>query len=324
MGDFGGECEIGNYRDRTLKLGIGVVSNDTDNQHLAKEVATKSSSGDDKVDKGKERAKWFIIAAISSFIFGCILFNLNEHLHLRQPLIFLAFVFFSFVSAPLLGIVACISLLKAKTTSGLGCVFSILLIPVLSVIFLIAGRLFIVGFLPYVYTPPAITSNDLAVYKECIQFVKNHDKYKNMRIGWGLLFDSHKRIEAQDETIEIKALCNRLYGIRCVKLQRDNNMVLFYKMAKSVLPGFPPGFLSVMPERPGVLYSLKGKKPNEIDSEVLNAAKPFTRIYGNWYMSRHLMLAGPRSDIPDSIPESLIDCSLQIDGIDPNELRKFD
>jgi hypothetical protein len=80
----------------------------------------------------------------------------------------------------------------------------------------------------------------------------------------------------------------------------------------------------LLPAAPGVAYSLHGENPNEIDSEVLNAAKPFNRIAYNWYMSRKLILAGSRSERQISIPKALIDHSLRMDGIDPNELQRFD
>ncbi|MBA7625939.1 hypothetical protein ES703_33373 [subsurface metagenome] len=269
--------------------------------------------------KGK-KTRYFAIAAIVSFIAGVMFFFLGGWFHSRP--LFIVFWGVSFVAAPALGIVASFVSYGGKTLKMRLLLTTVTII--LSMLVLLGGRAFLVEFLPYIYTPPAITPNNIAVYKECIQFVRNHDSYKNLRLLRGLLFDGRKRIETQDGAIEIKVLCHRLYGIRCIKLQRDSNMVLFYKMANSVFPGFPPSFLSVMPESPGVLYSLKGKDPNEIDSEVLNAVKPFTRIYGNWYMSRRLMLAGPRADIPVSSSKSLIDNSLRIDAVNPDELHGFD
>jgi hypothetical protein len=132
------------------------------------------------------------------------------------------------------------------------------------------------------------------------------------------------KVLSEQEITEMEDLCHQLFRVRCVLFQRDNDFLLFYKMASSP-ELLDPGFRYVfVPTSAGVLYSLKGENPNEIDSEVLNDGKPFLKIVGNWYMSRHLILIGPRSDKPVSIPSSLIDHSLRVDRLDPNELHRFD
>jgi hypothetical protein len=332
LGDFTGECETGNQRERVLRLGAGLMDNDTEDQHLAGEITLGTSSGDGKSKKG---AKWFIVATAGSCIFGCILFNLNAHLHFWQPILSFAFIFFSLVLAPLLGIVACIISLKIKTTSDLGCVFSILLVPVLSVLLLVAGRLFIINLLPYIYTPPALTSKNLAIYNECIKFAEDHSEYKDLKMlrrGWvwinGVLHGADypylKGVLSDQEIHRLINLIRKLKGVKCEKFERHNDMFVFYKAATSNLLAYPEDILWLLPPGPGVVYSLNGDDPNEIESQFLNVAKPYIRITDNWYISRHLMLAGSRSDMPASVPKSLFDHSLGIDGIDPNELQKFD
>lgn len=284
-------------------------------------------------DECKKKTNWLVIGVVSSFIFGCILFNLNVHLHLRLPILSLAFVFFSLVLAPLLGIIACIISLKAKATSAIGYVSSILLIPVLSVLLLVAGRLFIIGLLPHIYTPPALTSKNLAVYNECIQFAKDNNNYKDIEMitrRWiridKVLYNvdySLKGVFPEQEIPRIINLRRKLMHIKCEKFKRHNDVLIFYKAATSNLLAYPKDILWLFPANPGVVYSLNGDDPNEVDSWVLSEARPFIRITGNWYMSKYLMLTGPRSDLHASIPESLIDHSLRIDGVDPNELSKF-
>jgi hypothetical protein len=208
---------------------------------------------------------------------------------------------------------------------------------VLSVLLLVVGRLFIISLLPYIYTPPALTPKNLAVYNECIQFAKDHNEYKDLKMlrrGWIWIADNEvlyrvdypylKGVFSDQEIPRIINLHRKLKGVKCEKFERHNDIFVFYKAATSNLLVYPEDILWLLPVGSGVIYSLNGDDPNEVESQFLNVARPYIRMTGNWYMSRHLMLAGSRSDMPASIPKSLIDHSLQIDGIDPNELHKFD
>jgi hypothetical protein len=226
----------------------------------------------------------------------------------------------------ILGILANVISFRTKDTNGRA-------LAILFIIFLSLPLAFILfsmldSALPHIYTPPAITCDKLHIYNECVEFVKNHDEYKGLMVNrWAHIFVADpcqvkhhfynpgqaKTIFSKDEIATVKHLSKQLQRIKCHKFQRDNNMVLFYTMNVY----FPP-------IAPGVLYALDGENPNEIDSEVLNAAKPFNRIAYNWYMSRKLILIGPRSERQISIPKALIDHSLRMDGIDPNELKRFD
>ena len=104
----------------------------------------------------------------------------------------------------------------------------------------------------------------------------------------------------------------------CVKVEKNSDIVLFYKV-NSIFQENPFLFYGH-----GVAYSLNGEDPNKIESGTLKRHKPFIKISNNWYVSRRLLLGGPRADMLTSIPKALIDHSLKIDGIDPNELHKFD
>jgi len=208
------------------------------------------------------------------------------------------------------------------------------IIPIfLIVLLLIFIPTFISRMLPYVYTPPVFTANSLPVYNECISFVRGHEEYDDIIIYWGgwvlpkhrvaynPVADFHGINELRDITKEeyyqltrdARRLASKLNDIMCYQLQRDNNILLFFKNANHILPSGP-----------GVAYSLNGDNPNELNSDELNAAKSFTHIAGNWYTSKHLVLEGPRRSTRNPTPASLIDHSMQIEGIDPNELHKFD
>jgi len=157
------------------------------------------------------------------------------------------------------------------------------------------------------------------VYYECVELAKEHDEYEDLALQNGHLFNGDQLIDKRkwfsiDVVFKIEELQERLYSVRCVKFQRNNNMLLFYKIGNCIaMSTYPWG--SFLPARPGVLYSLSGENPNEISSEVLDKAKPFVKISGDWYMSRKLMLTGPRLNVQTSIPKSLIDHSLKTKGL---------
>ena len=230
----------------------------------------------------------------------------------------------------ILGILANVISFRTKDTNGraLAILFIIFLsLPLALILFSMLD-----SYLPHIYTPPAIKCDNLHIYNECVEFVKDHDEYKGLMVDrWAQMLVAdpcqvkHKfpnlvparKLFSKDEIATLEQLSKQLQKIKFHKFQRDNSMVLFYRMKDSLLP-------VALPVAPGVAYSLFGENPNEIDSEVLNAAKPFNRIAYNWYMSRKLVLLGPRSDVQTSIPKALIDHSLRMDGIDPNELQRFD
>jgi hypothetical protein len=311
------------------------VEKNTDHENLAKGKTLKSPSDAEQLHKKRKKARCFFTAAVSFIILGGILFLLNKFL--PRPFLFIGFLFMSFLVAPILGITAGIICLPRKNILArfllIGLIF--ILIPA----FLIIIRMILVVAFPYVYTPSALTPENLTVYNTCIQFAKNHDGDKTLTFGRGagavinghfyILRESNplrlrvREVLTEQEIAEILNLCHQLFEIRCVLFKRDNDTLLFYKWKISGLPVDPLELTYVIPIGPGVLYSLNGENPNEIESKILNEAKPFIKIAGNWYTSRRLMLAGPRSDIQASIPKSLIDHSLRIEGINPEDLEKL-
>ena len=225
-----------------------------------------------------------------------------------------------------------IAIVTYAVSFGRGSKLGRISILVLIVLFMMMLPEWLSRTLPYVYTPPALTSDRLLTYNQCIQFVKEHDEYKDLTLfRRGCVSDMnkisfsvgpygyHSNIQgvSRDEFLEMEALWRRLSrelsALKFQKAQRDGNILVFYNNANSILP-VPPG----------VLYSLDGENPNTIDSELLNASKPFISISGDWYMSRRLVLVGRRAEIPIYNPKSIIDHSLRMDGKDPNELYRFD
>ena len=173
--------------------------------------------------------------------------------------------------------------------------------------------------LPYIYTSPALTPKNLAIYNRYIQFLKDHDEHRTFQLnefGWihtghdFYILDSPNSIKklrgvfSEEDIYEIRELSKKLHSINCNTALRQNDIVLFIK---NIIPVLPKSF--------GTLYSLDGRNPNEIDSQVLNAYKPFIRIGGNWYMSRCLVRQ-VRFIVPVSIPKkSLFNHSLRTKGL---------
>ncbi len=280
----------------------------------------------------------FVIYAVISSILGLVLV-LYANLALVSPpqlpgILGLMGIFFLFVLSPGLGIIA--SLLSFRKKSLLGRLLAIALILILPIPIAIHVPVVLEPTLPFIYTPPAITQESLRVYKECIKLVKSHQEHGDLSLtgrwrpsvsfGGNSYSPRHVRVKeafSEAERMKMEELRGGLSRIRCHKFQRDNDMVLFYRMKLPWLPCLlldPPDSHSFLPIAPGVLYSLNGENPNEISSEALNAGKPFVRVAGNWYMSRHLSLRGMRLDTRHYVPKSLIDRSLRIDEIDPNDL----
>jgi len=238
-------------------------------------------------------------------------------------------ILFLFIVAPVLCIISLANILfRIKELSAR--FLAVAAIVCLSIPVAISIPMVLASNLPFIYTPPALTPDNLKVYNECIKFVGNHNEHKNLAftrrkwllVSFGDRFYSLRHLRVKEvfpehEITGLKTLADQLKSIKCHKFQRDNDVLLFYKMAHYALP-FPDlieYYSSFLPVGPGVLYSLNAENPNEIDSEVLKAAKPFVKSAGHWYISRKLVLRGPRSDIPTSIPKSLIDHSLRTKGL---------
>jgi len=214
--------------------------------------------------------------------------------------------------SPLLGIIAEIISYRRKQRSVaafvVGVTWKVILIVTL-------GRLVS----PYIYTSPAITEKKLSVYKNCVNFFAKHDEYKSFEIyKWGevwvdgsyVAFDIRKaehadkaaEIFGEKDIVVMGKLSEQLCSIDYLNAERFNNFVLFKAF------GCSWRFKSV-----GVLYSLDGENPNEVDSKFLKIKKPFIHLGGNWYASKNNVTKSRLGPLPE---RSFIDHSLKIDGLD--------
>lgn len=129
-----------------------------------------------------------------------------------------------------------------------------------------------------------------------------------------------KDVLSEEQINELIDLSKKIRRVRCHKVQRVNNTVIFYKTGNR---NFPQDIFLILPKSPGVLYSLDGTNPNKIDIDVLNKAKPFFEITGNWYMSRYLMISvAGRNESQCSIPKSIIDHSLRTEELSLDEITE--
>lgn len=297
---------------------------------------TKGFSKTNIQRKPKKTTKILIITALICCVLGGTLLLVGDWLNSRT--LAFGFLFLSLTIAPLLGAIA--SVIEFGGKRPLAKLLLSVSIFILSMVSIVNARFLIVGLVPYLYMPPAITPKNLDIYKECIELARNHEEYMNLallRKGWVTLdgtdylssfWPSQRKVllEAfsEDELSKIQELAASLDRIMCPKFQRDGDFILFYKSANCFFPMVLREFYYIFPAGHGVLYSLNSANPNEVDSEFLNGSKPFINISGNWYLSRRLLLSGHRSDSLYSVPKSLVDHSLQIEAIDPNELHEFD
>jgi len=207
--------------------------------------------------------------------------------------------------------------------------------------------------LPHIYTPPALTPENVTAYNRCIEFIRNHDVPKRFiclaafdddprknevvkgkvyigeickmladpsvsvkrklkaRESWDKRVNNSTRLAQQKLESEIQKIAYQLLRVKCVRFHKEDDMILFYKTY---------GPLESASTGPGVVYSLAGRDPSEVKSEALDLYRPFIKIGGNWYMSRHLLLIGPRFKMNHaSNPESLIDRSLRTKGLNLGE-----
>jgi len=225
------------------------------------------------------------IASKVSLLLGILFFTLFYWL--RYTFMLTVSLFLFTLVAPLGAIVSNILSYDGKTSeekrSGIVIIIILILVLLIGIVMSIA----VVS--PYIYTPPSLTSENLALYKKCIQYVENHKQYPDIRLSWvgrvaikdgtyllGRDFDKEKLGEyfSDEDISEMLKLSHGLKKLHCIKFMSNNDIVLFYNYRNKILP-----------TRPGVAFSLNGENPNKIDSEILNQCKPFIEIGNDWYMS---------------------------------------
>ena len=204
----------------------------------------------------------------------------------------------------------------------------IIVIAFMMVVFLFFAPFVSRSILSCLYTAPAMTPERFIAFTGSIKFLKKHNEYQHFALyqTQGLNFvsvsaDTYWELDklqfgkkefppfAPEDIVEMKLLLARLSAANCLKIQRSNDMVLFYTATNDLIV------------QPGVLYSIYGSNPNEISIGIVAENKPFFQIYKNWYCSRHLILKQNRWAINSPMPKSLIDRSLKIRSLN---LEEFD
>jgi hypothetical protein len=275
--------------------------------------------------------KRIVKIAIVLFVGGAILFRVAG-----GSFIMLTSLFLPYIAAPILAIIASAIQLRGKPPCGRAT--HIFLIVFMLGFFLINARTYVIWVSPFIYMPPAITSENIKVYKECIKYVKNHEEMKDLifymqgvvsrekvptteseRISF---FETLRRIEGEPETI---ATAKQLRQIMCARFKRCNDIVIFYKGMSPFLPLTDKEIWHVWPSGHGVAYSLNGQDPNQSDDPILVKYRPYFRIHDNWYFSRGLLMTGDgrQYHLIRAISKTLIDRSSSINSIDTNDLDDF-
>lgn len=184
----------------------------------------------------------------------------------------------------------------------LGCVF-----------FHLMGHHIVRRVLGRVYTPPALNREKVVVYTRFVRLVEAHPEYNRVHLDmWGGLWEKmHESVTEQagfsmDEDYELTRISQGFRQVGCVRAEKYSSYVVFMHMPNYILP-----------TSPGVLYSLDGRNPNEVDDDFLNSKKPFFPIKDRWYTSLWLAvnplptMGGEKWRLPKSF---LIDRSLRDPG----------
>jgi hypothetical protein len=270
--------------------------------------------------------KVLIKIAIVLFVCGAL-----GALTVRKTPLWPIILFFPYIAAPLLAIIASFIQSFNKFTSNRAT--HLFLLVFIFGFFLINLRTYVIVASPYAYMPSALTNENLSVYRECIKYVKNHEELKYIEYYMGLvkpsepkanksIMETTRQISNEPETVTI---IRQLKQIMCPRFERRDSTIIFYKGSNPFIPKTTEELWHIWPSGHGVAYSLNGQNPNQSDDPILEKYKPFIRIHGNWYLSRGLLMTGngrTYHSIP-AISETLFDRSLYVDGIDPNELEKL-
>jgi|GEM_PF-2822642 len=159
-------------------------------------------------------------------------------------------------------------------------------------------------FFPFIYTPPALNTEVLSVYKQWVSLARTTD------FNWTVLVRTSKEaflITGNDSIFigndqsqllsryfpevsygELEQLLKDTLDNRCCQITKKED-ALYFITRKSILQPFC---------RPGAIYSLSGvdiSKRNEITSYIKDAN--FTSIGSGWYISKNLVLGGHRLDL---------------------------
>lgn len=213
---------------------------------------------------------------------------------------------------------------------------------ILEITVLVIFGMFIV---PYIYAAPALDKQNLEVYGKMIDFIKDYNDLNSIEIDrFGYAFINNKfdiLNSSYPPTDELEKIITAEGVKRLGKISEDFDRILCFRAFREYDFVFFISWSSgYKPRRFGVVYSLNGRNPNDIDIETfkeyrLTAARsmflcdpnnvdantlkeiPFTKIKEDWYTSRTLTLPPKQLGIKPPWPSaSLIDHSLNINNDD--------
>lgn len=168
--------------------------------------------------------------------------------------------------------------------------------------------------LPYLYSPPVLTKKSIKTYNEALSFLYERNNLTTFKINmrdW--IPQEVRKVMTDADLIQSMTIRDKLIKVACYQFEKNDSLVLFYKHGNRV---FPPGT--------GVVYSINGNNPNDVNEPHINKIKPFEHLTGNWYLSQNMTFVGPRIDNLTKTPKAFIDRSKIIEGVSTEELHRFD
>jgi len=189
----------------------------------------------------------------------------------------------------------------------------IILLLIGFLLFHLIGHHVIRSALGYLYTPPALNPEKIVVYTRFVKLAQAHPEYEKVHLDMFRgrrvkLYDSSTEKEGPSRGIivdddELINISRDLKRVGCLRAEKYDWYIVFMSRPNYILP-----------TNPGVLYSLDGKNPNDVDDDrYLNSKKPFFQIKDSWFTSRALAVNPlPMSKGERRLPTwSLFDYSLQ-------------
>jgi hypothetical protein len=202
----------------------------------------------------------------------------------------------------------------------------------------------------YLYTPPALNEEKLAVYREVIHFFEQNNRYPDLALDKsGVVYvagqpyhlgnprqadKSAEELFSEEEILEMLNLEKKLSKVGCAiahKLYKNIvfltyvnsfplDMILLSKLVDhhtSAKKAIKNHYRIFDPPSPGIGYFPGDRNPNEMDDPNFMEYKPFVKVVDHWYMSRKLALTGPMLEMEHtSIPKSLVDHSLDLPNVE--------
>lgn len=161
------------------------------------------------------------------------------------------------------------------------------------------------------YTPPALSREKAAVYADFIRLIKAHPEYRRFHLNASgpskmVISDmlAGKKGFSAYEVDELERISRDFKRINCLSADKYGSYVVF-------MPG--PNY--ILPTSPGLLYSLDGWSPNDVDDPFFNSRKPFMLIKDRWYTSKRLAICPfCMTSVSWRLPSSYVDLSLHDPG----------